>query len=695
MNIHESIVTAALGATLDASADNNGDGSINESAAREMIQGEINAIESVPEDCEEVKTLSGEGHDPTLSRRALAFASLNLDLARTILLADEEDAQNELEAQNAANAEAAAKTADLKRRREADQRRKLESEMGSVTVEKGFDPTVNQMKGGLGDADVREVAQSLVSSSPPAVAPVVAPPAPVSPPPASAGPPGGGPPPAKVEDVVFAATSANIISLVLESPVPVLLDVYADWCGPCKALTPALTEMAIRGGGMFRLVTLDTDAERTLSTALDVKSLPTVFAVRDGRIVNKFEGMPKSEEFVKSFMIGLMTGVIEGREEEEEEKYKALSNTFYKVAGAAGFSFKERETLERRTVARLDALVTKGDMATAGGSAKVLRSLLSNVIRDPFDTRFKRINLENKVIAAKVAAYGPAVAILKSVGFGREDGTPQGTLLLGVGKNVVNVAPLTVARDTIDKWVNKNVRAIATVERKRQDEAARDKLLAEAEEVESDDEEDDETMIPKIDPNVCQLKLRIEGKNKIHDVTLQATDSLESILTSIPGVTVPDEEVENVRITCTARRLMVKSTDVEEMKKSLKEHRLTPAASLVIQIGIKKKSSSPESESESSTDVGEKSNISSLQERAAERKSKKKGEHTMQSVGIYSKDDNAKGELIDGGGGTWFEHDMSDDDEEEGKDVEDGNTLPTNGESKKEDESSADGDNED
>jgi len=381
----------------------------------------------------------------------------------------------------------------------------------------------------------------------------------------------------------------------------------------------------------------------------------------------------------------LMTGVIDGREDEEEEKYKVLSNTFYKVAGAAGFSFKERETLERRTVARLDALVTRGDMAMAGGSAKVLSSLLSNVIRDPFDTRFKRINLENKVIAAKVAAYKPAVAILKSVGFGREDGTPQGTLLLGVGKNVVNVAPLTVARDTIVKWMNKNVRAIATAERKKQDEAARDKLLAEAEEEESDDEE--EILISKIDPNICQLKLRIEGKNKIHDVTFQATDSLESILTSIPGVTVPDEEAENVRITCTARRLMVKSTDVEEMKKSLKDHRLTPAASVVIQIGTKKKESSSESSTDLGEGEGEKSSSSSLQERAAARRSKKKGEHTMQSEGIYTKDDNAKGELIDGGGGT-----DGDEEEEEVKDVEDGNTLPTNGE---EDESKPDGDNED
>jgi hypothetical protein len=51
-------------------------------------------------------------------------------------------------------------------------------------------------------------------------------------------------------------------------------------------------------------------------------------------------------------------------------------------------------------------------------------------------------------------------------------------------------------------------------------------------------------------------------------------------------------------------------------------------------------------------------------ERAAQKK-KKKGTHTMQSVGIYSKDDNAKGNLIDGGGGTWYEHDVTDDEEDE------------------------------
>ena len=58
-------------------------------------------------------------------------------------------------------------------------------------------------------------------------------------------------------DVVFEATAAQVQELVLESPVPVLLDVYADWCGPCKVLGPILEEMAVKAGGLFRLVKIN------------------------------------------------------------------------------------------------------------------------------------------------------------------------------------------------------------------------------------------------------------------------------------------------------------------------------------------------------------------------------------------------------------------------------------------------------
>lgn len=126
-------------------------------------------------------------------------------------------------------------------------------------------------------------------------------------------------------------------------------------------------------------------------------------------------------------------------------------------------------------------------------------------------------------------------------------------------------------------------------------------------------------------------------------------------------------EGETVQLTCTARRLIIKSDDEEAMAKTLRHYKLSPAASIVIKIGVSdnnNSNSSEDGEVDESTVKGNSttnSNSSSLKERAAARKSRKRGEHTMQSIGIYAKDDNAKGELIDGGGGVWYEHDVSDD----------------------------------
>lgn len=58
--------------------------------------------------------------------------------------------------------------------------------------------------------------------------------------------------------------------MVIESPVPVLLDVYADWCGPCKQLGPVLENAAIQSGGMFRVAKLNSDKNRGVSETLGV-----------------------------------------------------------------------------------------------------------------------------------------------------------------------------------------------------------------------------------------------------------------------------------------------------------------------------------------------------------------------------------------------------------------------------------------
>ena len=91
------------------------------------------------------------------------------------------------------------------------------------------------------------------------------------------------PTPAKKEDCVFEVTSENFQKVVLESPVPVLVDVYADWCGPCKQLGPMLESAAMKSGGMFRLAKVNSDKESSLAQTLEVQGLPTVFACNAGK----------------------------------------------------------------------------------------------------------------------------------------------------------------------------------------------------------------------------------------------------------------------------------------------------------------------------------------------------------------------------------------------------------------------------
>lgn len=614
MGVNESIVHAALGATLIA-----GDGALesrlDEEAARSMIANERDAIERILEDCEEVEQLVSEGHDKTLSRRALAFADMNIEVARAILIADEDDANAEEEEYQRKLAESEEEKKRAKLRDEvSEERKKQEVEMKSVKVDADFDPT---------------------QSSFGTVAPKK---------------PEGAPKPAKKEDVIFEATSENIQKLVLESPVPVLLDVYADWCGPCKALAPALEQMAIKAGGMFRLVKLNTDEERTISSALEVQSLPTVFGFKDGKILHHFKGMPRDEDFMRNFMMGLLgAGDFNPKvTSEEKAKYEELTLKFMKIAGSSGFSFSQRERLQVWTNDKLDELVDVcGNMADAEKSATIIRTLLSNIIRDPFEERFRRVNLENKIISSQVASFPPAIAILKSVGFSSDNENHQKVLIMGKGKKFINVTPHLVARDTIDKWIDINRRAIAADARKKEDEKARARLINDAEEEESEVEDEEEYIV--MDSNTCNLKLRIEGKKKIHDLTMSANDTLNNIVDNLP-IDIP--KGEQVRIICTARRLDVKNSDEISMGKSLRESKLMPAASIVVKIGSDR------------AKEFDKTSKSSLKERAAARKSKSKT-NTMQSTGIYSKDDNAKGELIDGGGGVWYEHDVSDDEPEE------------------------------
>ena len=103
-------------------------------------------------------------------------------------------------------------------------------------------------------------------------------------------------------------TAANFENELLRSDKPVLLDFYADWCGPCKMLSPVLSEIADEYADVIRVAKVNVDDEPELAMKFKVSSIPMLVLFKDGRIVSTSVGYRPKDEILNELKLYMNRG---------------------------------------------------------------------------------------------------------------------------------------------------------------------------------------------------------------------------------------------------------------------------------------------------------------------------------------------------------------------------------------------------
>lgn len=101
------------------------------------------------------------------------------------------------------------------------------------------------------------------------------------------------------EHIVY-LNSKNFESEVLQSKTPVLVDFWAQWCGPCKMLSPILDELAGEYEGKVKIGKVDVDTNQELSAQYSVLSIPTLLIFKDGKVQEQHVGLKGKSELKKA-----------------------------------------------------------------------------------------------------------------------------------------------------------------------------------------------------------------------------------------------------------------------------------------------------------------------------------------------------------------------------------------------------------
>ena len=180
---------------------------------------------------------------------------------------------------------------------------------------------------------------------------------------------------------VFDATAQNFETEVLQRSLQtaVLVDFWAEWCGPCKTLGPILEKLAGEYGGAFRLAKVDVEAEQELGAAFQIRSIPTVVLVKDGQLVDGFQGaLPEGQlrEFLKHH--GIEPGADAGIATDAEEDAPAPIDPQAEVARLREAAAAEPDKAELKLDLAL-ALLQTGE---ADEAERLLDALPANLATD-------------------------------------------------------------------------------------------------------------------------------------------------------------------------------------------------------------------------------------------------------------------------------------------------------------------------
>jgi thioredoxin 1 len=100
--------------------------------------------------------------------------------------------------------------------------------------------------------------------------------------------------------VALEFTDANYKEEVLDSDQPVLVDFWAEWCGPCKMLGPVIDELATEFDGKAKVGKVDIDTNRDAAVTYGIQSIPTILIFKKGEIANKFVGIASKDDLAEA-----------------------------------------------------------------------------------------------------------------------------------------------------------------------------------------------------------------------------------------------------------------------------------------------------------------------------------------------------------------------------------------------------------